>query len=85
MFHIQNSTHISPHTLSHISSPLQSFCFERLQKLRLMTKCKADGEVKVRDFITVNFLTVVVLSQVSVLTGLTFYGINGNITSYNCQ
>lgn len=50
-----------------------------------MTKCKADDEVKVRDLITVNFPTVVTLSQVAVFTGLTFYGINGNITSYNCQ
>jgi len=29
-----------------------------------MTKCKADGEAKVRDLIMVNFLTVVILSQV---------------------
>jgi len=50
-----------------------------------MTKCKADVEAKVRDLITVNFLTVVILSRVAVFTGLAFYGINGNITSYNCQ
>jgi len=30
-----------------------------------MTKCKADGEAEVRDLITVNFLTVVILSQVA--------------------
>jgi len=50
-----------------------------------MTECKADGEAKVRDLIMVNFLTVVILSQVAVFTELTFYRINGNITPYNCQ
>jgi len=50
-----------------------------------MTICKADSKAKVRDLITVNFLTVVILSQVAVFTGLTLYGISGNITTYNCQ
>lgn len=36
--------------------------------------------MKVRDLIKVNFLTIVILSKVAM-----FYGINGNITSYNCQ
>jgi len=39
-----------------------------------MTKCKADGKGKVRDLITVNFLTVVILSQVAVFPHSRFMG-----------
>ena len=68
-----------PKHLSHIPSPLQSFCLERLHKLRWMTKYKAVGEAKVRDLIKVNLLTVTVMSQATRFVGLTCYGINWNI------
>lgn len=72
-----------PKLLSHIPSPLQSFCLERLHKLRWMTKYKAVGEAKVRDLITLNLLTVTIMSQATRFIRFTCYGINWNIIHTN--
>jgi hypothetical protein len=75
--------HISAYTIRHITSPLQSFCLERLHKTEMDDKIQSNENVSY--WITESFLTILNVSQVTMLTGITFCGINGNINSYKCQ